>query len=83
VHLVPAVPESPEVYASIHQKRIEKFREQERDTLEPERDPPSPWRHELEHDAESVFWLLLYWAMVMQPARLPTEQIDPVPGQTW
>jgi hypothetical protein len=25
------------------------------------------FRHELNHDAESVFWLLLYWAMVVQP----------------
>jgi hypothetical protein len=25
------------------------------------------WRHELDHDVESVFWLLLYWAMVAQP----------------
>jgi hypothetical protein len=39
------------------------------------------WRHELEHDAESVFWLLLYWAMVVQPKLsakgLPNEYIAP------
>ena len=31
------------------------------------------------HDAESVFWLLLYWAMVVQPANSddPPEEIDP------
>ena len=34
------------------------------------------WRHEIEHDAESVFWLLLYWAMVVQPKDYIKEMID-------
>jgi hypothetical protein len=34
------------------------------------------WRHELDHDVESVFWLLLYWAMVAQPEGCPGEYID-------
>jgi hypothetical protein len=77
--VVPDVPESPEVYASFHRNRINKFPSPGRLILEaPERDA-SPWRHELDHDAESVFWLLLYWAMVVQPANSddPSEKIDP------
>ena len=77
--LVPAVPESPEIYASTHKNRIEKFPlDKARILQKPERDP-SPWRHELEHDAESVFWLLLYWAMVAQPANSSgsPEVMDP------
>jgi hypothetical protein len=35
------------------------------------------FRHELNHDAESVFWLLLYWAMVVQPeGSFSKERID-------
>ncbi|KAH9975172.1 hypothetical protein BJV74DRAFT_732987, partial [Russula compacta] len=38
------------------------------------------WRHELDHDVESVFWLLLYWAMVTQPKGHPGGYID---SHTW
>jgi hypothetical protein len=34
------------------------------------------WRHELDHDVESVFWLLLYWAMVAQPEGCLGKFID-------
>ena len=34
------------------------------------------WRHKLKHDAESVFWLILYWAMVVQPKKCPREKIS-------
>ena len=36
------------------------------------------WRHELEHDAASVFWLLLYWAMVLQPEKCHKEKVHAV-----
>jgi hypothetical protein len=75
---VPDVPKSPEVYASNHPDRINKFKSANWRMLEkPERNA-SPWRHELDHDAESVFWLLVYWAMVVQPADLvdSSELID-------
>ena len=35
------------------------------------------WRHELDHDAESVFWLLLYWVVGAQPAEREKEEITP------
>jgi hypothetical protein len=34
-----------------------------------------PWRHDLDHDAESVFWLLLYWVVGAQPAEREKERI--------
>jgi hypothetical protein len=34
------------------------------------------WRHELDHDVESVFWLLLYWAMVAQPEGSQVEHLS-------
>jgi hypothetical protein len=34
------------------------------------------WRHELDHDTESVFWLLLYWAVGAQPEGKEEEPID-------
>ncbi|KAG8926027.1 hypothetical protein FRC00_003365 [Tulasnella sp. 408] len=36
---------------------------------------PAPWRHELDHEIESVFWLMLYWAMTAQPKGGATEYI--------
>jgi hypothetical protein len=34
------------------------------------------WRHDLDHDAESIFWLLVYWAMTVQPVECSIEDID-------
>ena len=34
------------------------------------------WRHELDHDAESVFWLLLYWVVGAQPAECKKEDVS-------
>jgi len=61
---------------------IDKFKSAKKLILDPEdvSDHNDQWRHELEHDVESVFWLLLYWAMVVQPKSLakkvPNEAID-------
>jgi hypothetical protein len=60
--LFPKVPESPECYASIHLDRIKKFRVQSKEllvyppklTIDDNQAQGDRWRHELEHDAESV-----------------------------
>ena len=68
----PAVPPSSQIYGRQHSERIKKFPFEEDKVVR----KPSPstanrqWRHELDHDAESVFWLLLYWVVLAQPARL-------------
>jgi len=33
------------------------------------------WRHELDHDAESILWLLLNWVVLAQPVQSPKELI--------
>ncbi|KAH9962319.1 hypothetical protein BGW80DRAFT_1448496 [Lactifluus volemus] len=79
--LVPAIPECPKEYALKHSDRKKQFPENTPDRriqsegIQSQGDQLE-WRHELEHDAESVFWLLLYWAMVAQPRQLPKEEID-------
>jgi hypothetical protein len=76
---VPAVPKSPECYANAHSKRMDDFPEEIEVLVDPRKLKNQPqddrWRHELDHDVESVFWLLLYWAMVMQPAQPEGHQI--------
>ena len=83
VAVVPAIPDSPNQYSSEHPARTKKFSSAEELVIRRPANEYShshQWRHELEHDAESVFWLLLYWAMVVQPKLsakgLPNEYID-------
>jgi len=71
--MVPAIPDSPNEYSSKHPARIDKFSLAEELVIRRpanENNHSHQWRHELEHDAESIFWLLLYWAMVVQPKSL-------------
>ena len=80
VVVVPAVPKTPECYANAHPKRMDDFPEEIKLLVDPDELKNQPqddgWRHELDHDVESVFWLLLYWAMVAQPEGCPGEYID-------
>jgi hypothetical protein len=76
--IAPPVPNSPEIYARHHPDRIGKFPFKERLLIE-STSPDSinrQWRHELDHDAESVFWLLLYWVVGAQPAHREKEGIS-------
>jgi len=77
---VPEVPKSPECYANAHWKRIDDFPEEVEELVDPRKLKNQPqddrWRHELDHDVESVFWLLFYWAMVAQPEGPPRRHID-------
>jgi hypothetical protein len=80
---IPRIPDSPDIYAKAHPDRVEKFpssTSRKRDILDPElieNTSHGKFRHELNHDAESVFWLLLYWAMVVQPEGCSEEYINP------
>ena len=82
VAVVPAIPDSLAEYSLKHPARTNKFSSSKKLFLDPETvsSRSHQWRHELEHDAESVFWLLLYWAMVVQPKspakKIPNEAID-------
>jgi hypothetical protein len=77
---VPEVPKAPECYANAHPKRIDDFPKEIKTLADPHKlmnqSQDNGWRHELDHDVESVFWLLLYWAMVAQPVGRPKEYIN-------
>jgi len=79
IAVVPTIPDSPHQYSLKHPVRINKFKSATKLILDPEdvSDYNGQWRHELEHDAESVFWLLLYWAMVVKPKPLSKKEIWP------
>ncbi|KAF8341470.1 uncharacterized protein EI90DRAFT_2965833 [Cantharellus anzutake] len=73
-----AVPDSPEPYTLAHPDRVAKFPSTPVRLLT---DHPGgrnnrEWRHELDHDAESVWWLLLYWTVTAQPKEEPDEFIS-------
>jgi hypothetical protein len=67
-----------------HKDRIDKFPQYEELLINPKKlemsnnEQSQGWARELEHDAESVFWLLVYWAVVAQPKDRPREDIDAV-----
>ncbi len=77
---VPEVPKSPKCYAEAHSDRIGDFPEESKVFVDPDdlksQSQDDGWRHELDHDVESVFWLLLYWAMVAQPEGSQVEHLS-------
>jgi hypothetical protein len=78
--VVPGIPDSRDEYSLKHPVRTAKFSSGEELVIRRpagENNHSLQWRHELEHDAESVFWLLLYWAMVVKPKRLSDQDIWP------
>ena len=82
---VPGIPDSPDSYAKAHPNRVTIFQNfpKKKIFIDPDelnQSQDGGWRHELDHDAESVFWLLLYWAMVVQPENSPKEK---VPSDSW
>ncbi|KAN0139749.1 hypothetical protein V8E53_002411 [Lactarius tabidus] len=80
IYILPEVPKSPECYANAQSKQMDDFPEEIEVLVDPRKVKNQPqddgWRHELDHDVESVFWLLLYWAMVAQPEGCLGEYID-------
>ena len=74
------IPESPKCYTENHPDRIDDVSEHVEVLVDPSDRPQNEWRHELDHDVESVFWLLLYWAMVAQPEGAPGECIN---SESW
>lgn len=75
----PALPASPTLYTLRHPARTQKYKSENGVVLDSKKAKcySTEWRHELEHDAESVFWLLLYWAIMVQPHGGAKESIRP------
>ncbi|KAJ8514842.1 hypothetical protein ONZ45_g7680 [Pleurotus djamor] len=64
------------IYANKNKDRIERFALSASDTLPQPQSTNKPWRHDLEHDTESVFWVLFYWLMTAQPSKASKEFIN-------
>ena len=75
--IVPPVPNSPDPYKQNHPDRVKKFPlEGDKVVRKPSPDSVNrQGRHDLDHDAELVFWLLLYWVVGAQPAQRDKEDI--------
>ena len=77
---MPGIPNCPNIYAKVHPGRVKIFPSSgEKLYINPDEvmneSQDDKWRHELKHDAESIFWLLLYWAKVVQPEGCAKERI--------
>jgi hypothetical protein len=78
INIVCEEPRSPKCYTEAHPERVSgQAKRILVDPAEVNLSENYSWRHELEHDVESVFWLLLYWAMVVQPKEGQSENINP------
>ena len=82
-YIIPAVPGAPAPYALHHPDRIQQFLFASKYMFDHENSSTddidsSQWRHELDHDIESVFWLMLYWAVGVQPENGSNEAINPL-----
>ena len=78
---IPEVPRSAECYGTCHPDRVKKFPHSPHKLSPISMDGTDrQWRHELHHDAESVFWVLLYWIVVAQPEN---EEKEPIATHIW
>jgi hypothetical protein len=77
---IPEVPRSAERYGTCHPDRIEKFPYIPREYSPIFTEGNAQWRHELDHDTESVFWVLLYWLVGAQPEN---EDEEPIAVNIW
>jgi hypothetical protein len=50
-------------------------------TITEDKDMLKDYKHRLSYDAESILWLLLYWAIQIRPKRGNKE--DQIPGSLW
>jgi hypothetical protein len=73
------IPEALEHYQKAVPKRLDKFiPDKTKHFLEmPSDGDTREWRHELRHDTESAFWMLLYWVVIFQPVDDQTPSTIP------
>jgi hypothetical protein len=90
------MPQPPEPYANRFPERCQQFLDcqatRSTDILrrtDPHCSPGSftlpTFRHELYHDAESIFWVMFYWVLLVKPAASATDSMadSRVPFLTW
>ena len=84
--VVPGMPELiPEVlerYKEVLPKRLEQFRpDRSLRILGPSKGDTRKWIHELRHDVESAFWMLLLWVVIFRPS--DDEEPPKIPWVFW
>jgi hypothetical protein len=74
---VPELSPKAHVYEKVFGDRLKRFQHSSNRHMVDIKSPPdlSQWRHELRHDAESAFWLLLWWVVNAAPADGCTSEI--------
>jgi hypothetical protein len=77
---IPEVPMIAGLYETCHPDRIKKFPYRQREASFISTDGNPQWRHELDHDTESVFWVLFYWLVGAQPEN---EDKEPIATNIW
>ena len=84
--VLPRISAAPGCYVSAHPSRIRQFLPEDAKApltiveVPTDNSESCVWRHELDHAAKSVFWLLCYWVITAQPKDSPMEVIS---GGTW
>jgi hypothetical protein len=73
--IVEDIPDAPPAYRVRHPERYNKFPPVEPKMYSSPKVDEQGWRHDLDHEAESVFWVLVYWLMAASPVNLPEEKI--------
>ncbi|RXW18642.1 hypothetical protein EST38_g7205 [Candolleomyces aberdarensis] len=57
-------------YVNRFPERIKKFEGVTSRIFDPQKPlHPHPWRRQLHHEAESIFWVVVYWAILAKPAK--------------
>ncbi|KAJ8519792.1 hypothetical protein ONZ45_g3316 [Pleurotus djamor] len=75
----PPIPVAHADYKKLYPDRVRDFPPSH--SQDQPQDPKArAWRHDLEHDSESVFWVLFYWLMVARPLGKTPE---PIPLHVW
>jgi hypothetical protein len=75
---MPQLKATGDVYEHQYPKRLQDFPLDEKfshEQLEPS--PLSPFQHQLRYDAESVFWLFVWWSSQIRPAESKSEDLLP------
>ncbi|KAJ2918708.1 hypothetical protein MD484_g1715, partial [Candolleomyces efflorescens] len=70
------MPDAPDRYRTQHPERYAKFKPSSTQPIWISKEQDyKDWRHELDHELESVFWVLIFWLMSARPVGKANEPI--------
>uniref|UniRef100_A0A8H7Y1F4 Fungal-type protein kinase domain-containing protein n=1 Tax=Psilocybe cubensis TaxID=181762 RepID=A0A8H7Y1F4_PSICU len=83
-----ALPQAPSMYKKLHPERTTRF-DSEKLGLYILKEAPGDlrsdrvWRHELYHEAESIFWIIVYWLLRANPEPGTELSKETIPLPIW